>query len=219
MFLPDGAMKRWMYRSQLKEGFETSFLLELSKAGKVWQSELRQRGVMSGSVFERMGDLFLYFETEGEHCEWEWPDGCRAMMETWPGSGGKRRYAVPMLDIFHDGEPSEVRDGQIDRERIGMLARLKPELYGSYIFYHYALQEEKPNSFNPTYTIGTHEDLIFSYHERPTPAFEHGATRRTWPAPIAPENWHDMMKPHFIPWSEGEQGPELWTRMTTLLTF
>jgi nicotinamide mononucleotide adenylyltransferase len=81
------------------------------------------------------------------------------------------------------------------------------------------LQEEKPSCFNPTYIIGAHEDLIFSYQEHPTPAFEHGVTRMKWPAAITPENWHDVMQPHFIPWSESEQGMALWEKMDTLLSF
>ncbi|UKS28371.1 hypothetical protein LOZ80_05390 [Paenibacillus sp. HWE-109] len=193
--------------------------MALSEAGNAWQSELRQQDVVSCSVFAKQGDVVLYFETAGEHFEWEWPDKCRVMLETWPSMDGKRRYSVPMLEIYRDGEPGEVWDGYANRERVGMLARLKPEKYSSYIFYHYALQEEKPHAFNPTYTIGTHEALIFSYHETPIPALERGASRRTWPAPVVPENWHATMRPHFIPWSEGEQEPELWTRMTTLITF
>ncbi|NOU66594.1 hypothetical protein GC096_21350 [Paenibacillus sp. LMG 31461] len=206
----------------MKVGCEANFALALAEAAESWQSELREQGLLSCSIFARGSGVFLYFETASECCEseWEWPTTCKQMLETWPGDGGMQRYSVPMLDIYHDGEP-EIREARENggRERIGMLARLKPSKYSSYIFYHYALQEEKPSCFNPTYIIGAYEDLIFSYQERPSPAFEHGATRRKWPAPITPENWHDIMQPHFVPWSENEQGSILWETMDTILSF
>ncbi|PYI55574.1 hypothetical protein [Paenibacillus flagellatus] len=111
------------------------------------------------------------------------------------------------------------RDGRSIRERIGSVARLKPEMYASYVFYHYAKQEETPNSFNPTYIIGAHEEVLFSYEEKPAPARGMGGTRRTWPAPVVPDDWHGVMRPHFIPWSDGERGPLLWERLNTLLSF
>ncbi|CAH1225538.1 hypothetical protein PAECIP111891_05823 [Paenibacillus allorhizoplanae] len=214
-------MMRRMYRAQVKEGCEVGFALSLAQEAASWQSQLRGQGVVSCSIFTKGSGVFLYFETTGEGCEWEWPTTCKLLLETWPGGfEGLQRYAVPMLDIYHDGEP-EMREDRLQsgRERVGMLARLKPSKYSSYIFYHYAMQEEKPSCFNPTYIIGAHEELIFSYHERPAPAFEHGATRMKWPAPITPDNWHETMKPHFIPWSENEQGPVLWEKMDTILSF
>ncbi len=214
-------MMRRMYRAQVKEGCEVSFALALAEAAASWQCELRGEGIVSCSIFAKGSGVFLYFETTSESCEWEWPITCRQLLEAWPGGiGGVQRYAVPMLDIYHDGEP-EMRESrqQSDRERVGSLARLKPSKYSSYIFYHYALQEEKPSCFNPTYMIGAHEELIFSFHEHPSPAFEHGQSRRKWPAPITPDNWHDIMQPHFIPWTESEQGPVLWETMDTILSF
>ncbi|KRF05521.1 hypothetical protein ASG89_20550 [Paenibacillus sp. Soil766] len=201
-------------------GCEASFAHALAEAATSWQRELREQGIVSCAIFAKESGIFVYFEAVSEDCEWEWPSACRDLLETWPGSGGMKRYAVPMLDIYHDGEP-EIRDARQNcgRECIGMLAILKPSKISSYIFYHYALQEEKPSCFNPTYIIGAHEELIFSYHERPTPAFVNGATRRKWPAPITPENWHDVMQPHFIPWSESEQGPILWEKMHAILSF
>lgn len=215
-------MKRRMYRAQLKAGTRDAFIRALEEAGSHWGQRLRQRGLLTGALFEREGGLFLYLETADEDFKWEWPAACRELMERWPGGWGDSLLAVPMLDIYHDGEgeSSETRrEGRIVRERIGSLARLKPEMYGSYIFYHYALQEETPNSFNPTYMIGAHENWIFSYHELPAPQGSRQSTRRTWPSPVAPTNWHETMLPHFIPWSIGEQGPVLWVRMTALWTF
>ncbi|MDR6553749.1 hypothetical protein J2736_004959 [Paenibacillus qinlingensis] len=208
-----------MYRAQTKVGCEVGFALALAEAAVSWQRELRGQGVVGCSIFAKGSGVFLYFEMTGEGCEWEWPITCKPLLEAWPGSfGGEHRYAVPMLDIFHDGEPEMKEAGQ-SGERVGSLARLKPSKYSSYIFYHYAMQEEKPSCFNPTYLIGAHEELIFSYQERPAPSFEHGVTRRKWPAPITPENWHDVMQPHFIPWSESEHGPILWETMDTILSF
>ncbi|TMV48719.1 hypothetical protein FE783_16850 [Paenibacillus mesophilus] len=214
-------IQRRMYRAQLKEGTRDGFVRLLEDTGTRWGRELRRQGMHGGCLFEKEGGLFLYLETAGEEFEWEWPDGCHEMLEIWPGQKSGGRLAVPMLDIYHDGEaePSKSRSGHTVRERIGSLARLKPEMYGSYVFYHHAKQEETPESFNPTYMIGAHENIIFSYQEQPAPRGEIRATRRTWPAPIAPNNWHEIMQPHFIPWSEGERGPVLWERMNILLDF
>lgn len=203
-------------------GCEASFARALVDSAAGWEHELRGQGIVSCSIFTKESSVFVYFENESESCcEWEWPWPCRELLETWPGIGGTKRYAVPMLDIFHDGEPEirKTRGDDCGIERIGMLARLKPSKYSSYIFYHYAMQEEKPSCFNPTYLIGAHEEFIFSYHLRPTPPFENGPTRMKWPAPITPENWHEVMLPHFIPWSESEQGPILWKKMDIILSF
>ena len=215
-------MKRSLYRAQVEDGNKELFVVVLEEARQAWRRELMRQGALACSLFAKDESLFLYLESEGECFKWEWPDACKEMLETWPGDSGVRRYAVPMLDIYHDGEPepsSARRDGQTACERIGSLARLRPEMYGSYIFYHFALQEEKPGSFNPTYMIGAHETLIFSYQERPAPVGGTVAPRRTWPAAVAPANWHEIMLPHFIPWSDGEQGPVLWEPMNTLFTF
>lgn len=213
-------MIRKLYRSQVMAGCEAGFALALAETAASWERELREQGILSCSIFTKGSGVFVYLEAASESCEWEWPKAGRDLLETWPGWGSEKRYAVPMLDIYHDGEP-EIREARHDSgsERLGMLARLKPSKYSSYIFYHYAMQEEKPNCFNPTYIIGAHEEFIFSYYEHPSPSFENGATRRTWPAVITPENWHDVMQPHFIPWSESEQGMVLWEKMNNLLSF
>ncbi|GAA3408724.1 hypothetical protein GCM10020370_45710 [Paenibacillus hodogayensis] len=205
----------------MMEGSRDGFVRALEESTPLWGQELRAQGMVDGCLFEKDGDLYLYLETSGEGFEWKWPDACREMLQLWPGEKGGCRLAVPMLDIFHDGEAEgrEFRSGDSVRERIGSLARLKPEMYGSYVFYHYAKQEETPGSFNSTYMIGAHENIIFSYHELPAPKGESQSTRRTWPEPITPNNWHDIMLPHFIPWSSGESGPVLWEKMSILLSF
>lgn len=198
------------------------FTLALEQSRIGWLRELRRRGALKGSLFAQDDGLFLYVDTADEQFDWEWPTACKPMLETWPGGRGGARLTVPMLAIYRDGEPSAYEDrqgGQRPRERIGSLARLKPDMYAGYIFYHYAKQEETPNSFNPSYIIGAHEELIFSYEEKPAPPFGSRQTRRTWPAAVTPDNWHELMRPHFIPWTESGQEPVLWVRMQTILHF
>ncbi|RKN75839.1 hypothetical protein [Paenibacillus ginsengarvi] len=211
---------RRMYRAQVKEGAREDFVLALEENGSRWEKELRDLGLINGCLFEKKGGVFVYAEYAANSFEWEWPGRCRKLLEIWPGEKGAR-LEVPMLDIYHDGEAGaqEVGIGRAGRERLGSLARLKPELFASYVFYHYAKQEETPGSFNPTYIIGAHENILFSYQELPAPKGESRATRRTWPAPVAPDNWHETMQPHFLPWSDGERGPVLWEKMSMLLSF
>ncbi|MGG1516311.1 hypothetical protein ABE504_12905 [Paenibacillus oryzisoli] len=208
-----------MYRAQVKAGSETDFVSALAESARDWEYDLRGQSIASIAIFAKESSLFVYLEAMNEAALWHWPYACRDHLEVWPKAEGNPRDTVPLLPIYRDGEPVDVRRTGA-HERLGHLARLRPEMYSSYIFYHFALQEEKPNSFNPTYVIGAHEELIFSYHERPAPAFESGATRQTWPASILPSaDWHELMEPHFQPWPGGDQGPVLWEKMNLIYSF
>jgi hypothetical protein len=95
-----------------------------------------------------------------------------------------------MNDIFHYNQPDIAENWRGDRKverRLGSLARLKPEMYGSYVFYHYQLQEEKPGSGNKTYIIGSHELYLFSYQELPVSLAE--APQGLLATHNTPANW------------------------------
>ncbi|MBB3114483.1 L-rhamnose mutarotase [Paenibacillus phyllosphaerae] len=217
-------MRRRMFRAQVKASCKAEFVRAIEETGPAWLKRLQGQGIQAFTLFEKDNGLFLYMESADSDdlsC-WTWPDRCVALLEAWPGEDGRRRFEVPMLDIFHDGDNElleNLQAGRERRERIGSLARLKPEMYGSYVFYHYAMQEERPNGFNPTYMIGAQEQLLFSYEERPAPGERGGASRRTWPAPIVPDNWHEVMEPHFRPWPGDEQGSKLWVKMNLILSY
>jgi hypothetical protein len=112
------------------------------------------------------------------------------------------RWAAPLLDVFHDGSPedsAEWRSGaEIPQKRIGSLARLKPETYSRYVFYHYQRQAELPQSFNRRYIIGAHDRTIFSYQE--LPAITTAPPPPTLLTHNTPDDWQTVMEPHFEPW-------------------
>lgn len=201
-------MNRWMYRAQLKPGTSERFRALLEKEGEAWQQAMKRAGAATCSVFACGETLFVYLEAAFGSDDWHWPGPCEELLETWPGAEGPERRS-PMPNVFYDGEVAELQRLRANRpappERIGSLARLKPDMYGSYVFYHYQLQEEKLGSFNWSYCIGSHEWYLFSYCELPalqgTPRPGKLTTNRT------PSDWHDVMAPHFEePW----QRMELW---------
>ncbi|MFD2880899.1 hypothetical protein ACFTAO_41130 [Paenibacillus rhizoplanae] len=83
----------------------------------------------------------------------------------------------------------------------GRVAALKPEQVASYVYHHYQYQEERPGDGDKYGIIGLHENLLFFYSELPA---------TVEPAPYAgklttnlrPENWGEVMDPHFRKWSE-----------------
>ncbi|TLS51136.1 hypothetical protein FE782_17275 [Paenibacillus antri] len=217
----EAVLYRMMFRAQLVEGETERFLGALRGSG--WPECLRERGALGGSVFERDGEVYVYLEATRPWDDLPWPDACAPLLSAWPGRPRGRRAAA-MIDVFHDGEPkpSEMRRRErAVEQRIGCLARLRPDRYASYVCYHHMLQEQKPNSFNETYTIGAHEDILFSYHELPAFAgsSERGAGRRIGDLP---DDWHAFMRPHFVPWTN-EAGAEgdavLWVRLREVLSF
>lgn len=118
-----------------------------------------------------------------------------------------------LLDVYHDGSPSDSDQwripGQTVTHRVGSLARLLPDTYSRYVFYHYQRQAELPHGFNQTYIIGAHDRTIFSYQELPariqTPP--PSATLSTQHTPV---DWQSVMEPHFEPWSDTPDAQRLW---------
>ena len=130
--------------------------------------------------------------------------------------------AQPLLDVFHDGSPSDGTPwrvpGQPITQRIGSLARLLPETYSRYVFYHYQRQAEQPQSFNQRYIIGAHDRTLFSYQELPA------VTQTPRPAPTlpthhTPADWQAVMQPHFEPWTDTDADERLWRVLPCLWSY
>lgn len=184
------------------------------------EASLRDAGAVCFALFQWEHRLFAYVETEEGPFQFAYPDRLNRWLLSWPGEE-EARYAVPMLDIFHDGVPEDRdswRTGRTVEERAGRLARLRPEQYASYIFYHYQMQEEKPESFNKTYLIATHETLIFSYSELPA-SVSAVPKRGKLNTSLTPSNWHELMEPHFVPWTDTAPEERLWRKLELLLAF
>ncbi len=131
------------------------------------------------------------------------------------------RWTLPLLDIFHDGSPEDGAEWrspeEIPQKRIGSLARLKPETYSRYVFFHYQRQAELPQSFNRRYIIGAHDRTIFSYQE--LPAITTAPPPPTLPTHNTPHDWQPVMEPHFEPWIAKPAEQRFWQVLPCLWTY
>lgn len=140
------------------------------------------------------------------------------LLERWPGAEAPRTF-VPMVDIFHYLAPESVAHWQRKApvtQGWGRLARLRPEMVSSYIFYHYQLQEEKPGIGDKYGLISLHENLIFFYQEQPT-VLEAATQRGKLTTTNTPDHWHDVMFPHFDLWEDAQPGQEIWREVSLLI--
>ncbi|MCJ8011795.1 hypothetical protein MUG84_08575 [Paenibacillus sp. KQZ6P-2] len=217
-------MKRLLYYSQIRCDSESEFRRTVNADMESLRRDWAVQGLSDVSIFVSQLYVFIYAESAhlSEQAEWRWPQHYSRWLESWPANPLSKaeieataRLEVPLIDIYHDGVPSDYdtwrKNRQID-ERIGSIACLRPEMAASYIYYHFQRQEEAEPSFNETYMIGLFGTLIFSYHELPSLVSEHTRqgllnTQQT------PSNWHEVMQPHFIPWTD-EAGRDFpWMRM------
>ncbi|PRX61505.1 hypothetical protein B0G52_12524 [Cohnella sp. SGD-V74] len=216
-------MERVMLVSQTQSNQEEEVVrrLQTGRFSLVSRSA-REDGIERLSVF-RFGRLLLvyaeYREKRGKDRGF-WNEEIERLLEPWPGGESGDRFEVRLNDIFHDDEPSEDvpwrRPGYEPRQRVGSLARLKPEQYASYVFLHYQLQEEKPRGFSKYYIIGSFERFIFSYQELPAqvepPRKGLLATANT------PQDWHGAMEPHFEPWADTAEEERIWRELEEIVS-
>lgn len=221
-------IERFMWVSAIKPGMEEGFVQQLAAQQELLQSSLGERGAIVCSVFREGSYLFTYLEQAiGESVErisgiWtELGAGTlTSLLQAWPSlDGGAMAYELRMNDIFHDDEPmvDEVpwrRAGYRAEQRVGSLARLKPEKYCSYVFLHYQLQEEQPRLFSKYYTIGSFERYIFSYNE--LPSIVEPSRSGQLSTTNTPPDWGVAMEPHFEPWTAKPEAERLWCVMEEL---
>lgn len=220
---------RLLYYSQLRQGMNSAFQQTMAMDANKLQEEWAETGLTNVCVFACDLYVCVYAEAMSGSSQpnWDWPMLYERYLEKWPCEPYANhvphdklfRLAIPMIDVFHDGIPKDKESWHSDRvfeKRRGAIARLKPEMVSSYIFYHYQKQEETPDSFNQTYMIGSHGRLLFSYHELPAAV---STTKREGLLRThnSPENWHEVMLPHFEPWEELPEGQRLWRTMERLI--
>ena len=175
--------------------------------------------LMTLSIFRWGTHFFTYWESISQHVPPEALFGdMDDLLAPWPGASAPRTFA-PMMDIFHYLAPESVthwqRQTPVDQSW-GRLARLRPEMVSSYIFYHYQLQEEKPGIGDKYGLISLHENLIFFYQERPA-VVEAPPRPGKLPTTNTPDHWHDVMFPHFDLWEDADPGQEIWREVTLLV--
>ncbi len=207
-------MKRCIYRAKLKHGIKDVFnsLADDLKTGL--DKFIQEEKLMTLSIFNWNDTLFLYYECIDEIFD---PDKLvgelNSCLEEWPGLDSTRHW-VPMMDIFHYNRPINTdhwRRKQPVQKRCARITRLKDDMFSSYIFYHYQLQEEKPSIVGNKYgIIAVHENLMFFYHEEPVVVEKPSIYEGKLKTQNTPPNWGELMKPHFIFWEDTEDSQKIW---------
>jgi hypothetical protein len=198
-------MKRMLVRAQLQNGCEEAGLAAVRERNKAKQ--LVQAGeLMTAAGYAWRNQLFLYYECINRHVEpGELVGAAEPFLADWPGHASMRKW-IPMIDVFHFNEPASfehwLRKTPVER-RVGRVARLKPEMAASYIYYHYQLQEERAFLGDKYEIIAMHENLLFGYQEFPR-VIEEPELPKKLQTNGTPENWSDSrMDLHFQPWEDG----------------
>lgn len=207
-------MRRWMRIAQLKPQQRLDdFFRGLEERKAVMASRLRAEGASACSVFGYNRVLFVYGEADDPFAGFRWEPELASRLEPWPDAQGGTEDSFPMTDIFSYGRPEELgawRPDYVPEKRIGRLARLKPEMVASYVYYHYMRQEAMPGTGNRTFVIGYTAPYIFLYQEYPV------VIRPLPPrmdARAVPADWQQAMEPHFDPWSDTAEEERIWREL------
>jgi L-rhamnose mutarotase len=191
----------------------------LKEVVKNCEAAIKNIPILTLSLFRNEDTIFLYYECiDKEILPVEILGDISKYLKTWPGTDGERLW-VPMYDIFHYNKPLSLdhwrRKNEV-KKPIGKIAKLKPEMISSYIFYHYQYQEEKPSDGDKYGIINIHENLLFFYLEEPsfkeTALYDGKLNTRN-----SPNNWGEVMSPHFINWKGTAPDENIWKNTEVLL--
>ena len=203
---------RLIYTGQLKEGVTKESFKEALNCCK------RPECIVTLSVILWKERFFLYYESKDDESitpEYLF-EGIEKYLEAWPGEPEKR-YFIRMYDIFHYNRP--VVDEEWMRHQpsfpYAWLMKIKPDMLGSYIFYHQQMQEETPGCGNKYGIICVHENLLLFYIENPdypnSLCFKGKLNTHN-----SPKNWPELMNEHFAPWPDTDP-PIQWRKDTELI--
>lgn len=211
-------MQRCLYRAECREGCDPAAFL--GSQVELLNERMDWLGISWLSIFQDGQGLFLYYECSGKEAQPEqlFP-GALEILKVWPG-GEYPRLWVPMMDIFHYQQPvsgQHWKRNQVPGAPYGRLAVLKPEQVSSYVYYHYQYQEERPGDGDKYGIIGLHENLLFFYSELPA-TVEPAPYTGKLTTNLRPEQWGEVMEPHFIKWKNVEPDQEIWKKLTPVLT-
>ncbi len=215
---------RALYRAQCQAERAEAAVAELRTRATNLSLGTTAGDLLTVSLLRWKDQLFAYWESiDQPRAPEELFAGADGWLEPWPGAATPRTF-VPMMDIFHYLAPENLAGDPVERWRRkapveqvwGRVARLQPQMVSSYIFYHYQMQEEKPGVGDQYGLIALHENLIFFYQERP--AVQQAAEK---PGKLAttntPEQWHDVMFPHFQLWDDAPPGQEIWREVDAIM--
>lgn len=190
-----------MYRILLNENKDNSQIVKIIELAT---ANLRFLPESLFRIFRWEKDLLIYAEADIQEME--------MYLSIFENYGTSRR----MLDIFHDDAPPPNwrKDSSKPLESVGSVIFLKPEMYSSYIFYHYQFQEENRKKFNSTYLIGSDGTFLFSYCE--SPPILKNFSKPTLLSKNSPKNWEEVMGRHFATWPDEPGELPKWRRATYL---
>ncbi len=212
------SVHRFIYCAQMLPGREAAALTALQRRFDDVRARVVAGELMTASAFRYGTRIFVYYESLAVPLAPAVLFGDLSdVLAQWPGHSEPRCF-VPMMDIFHCGEPLNADYWRRKRPvelYDGKVIWLRPDKVASYVFYHYQLQEEQPGSFDKYCVIAIHENLMFFYMEKPfvlEPPPKPGAlsTKNT------PEGWQELMALHFAPWSDGSEPNDTWRDCETL---
>lgn len=199
-------MKRFCYRAQYRD---EEALRRAAELGAHVEGLLREEKLLSATVFGYDArNLFFYYECAGETLE---PGavfpGLEPYLCGWPGEE-EPRYFLPMTELYHsyapDGEEQAAWRRQTPVEPVAMMSRMVPEKLASYIFYHFQRQEEQPASEGRHLSIWGDGATALLYDELPELPVAHPRAGLLAPRHHTPENWREIMLPHFRLFEDGE---------------
>lgn len=209
-------MQRYLYMAQCRHGLEPEIFFR-DAAGGV-QARMKEAGAQHLSLFHWGSRLFLYYESPSTGAGPHFLFGsCEFGLEAWPGTDGPRRW-IPMMDIFHYHQPASDKDwrrSDHSAKPFARIARLKPELAASYIYYHYQYQEERPGDGDKYGMIALHENLMLFYSEYPA-TIEPPSYKGKLSTANTPSDWMAAMTPHFVMWDEQTDNSLPWLEIPLL---
>ena len=210
-------IQRHLWTSYITPMAAISLNQQLSIRHALIRERMQSHAVGTAAIFQHQQQLYGYLESNqplDTHALWLPLIG--DLVQQVPTTQGMR-ITIDLPDIYHDGQPHEGTPwrapGYTPTKQIGSLARLKPEMYCSYVYYHYLRQEDQPHGFNKYYIIGAHEYTIFSYQEWPA-TVDDPKPRGSMQSNLTPTNWQELMHEHFELWPNQPVESQEWIRLT-----
>ncbi len=180
---------------------------------------IQAQGGQTGTLFLHENLLYGYLEsTQSIDLNTLWGTLLGDILLNVPTVYGPK-VTIALPDIYHDGVPGDGphwrAPGYVPQKRVGSLARIKPDMYCSYVYYHFLRQEELPHGFNKYFIIGAHEFQIFSYQEQPA-AMDDPKPKGSFTTNMTPNHWQELMHIHFDLWPNQPQETQEWIRLPIL---
>ena len=198
-------IKRNLFRAAIAEENAAAFA-EAAKADEYAIRKAVDDGKLIGlSLYKWKQHVFVYYETIDCECA---PCAllpkASALLADWPGEEEPRKW-VPLMTVFYFNQPAGFEHWKRKtpvEAHLGKIGVLKPDRIQNYVFYHYALQEERAFGGDKYQILGINENILFAYMEAPV-VQEDPVVEPRLKTHVVPENWADAgISPSFIPWED-----------------